>query len=289
MPIFLYSISTSRKNQADSELIVRCLIGPVGIGHAIAAKNERHVARSHVNFVNLKEWIPMLKIKSILTVMALVGLFVSNFMTLTSSVMHDYFHSALWRVLAIGGEVFADRALRQSTISIAEEKIKARTQALQQENLNLKDQNLKLAKKIDAHSQATKSTVSKVHGRLKAGIKRNITALPSEAVPYLGVGVAIGVAALDVYDACQTMRDVNNLLRLMGQGQESEDLCGVKVPTKDQVIASIKMDWRNSWQAVAEDVKKAGQTMSEIRMPTLPDIGKLTCPVAPIVMLCSEN
>ncbi len=234
-------------------------------------------------------WASFLKIKSVLVVLSLVGLLATNVMTLANAATHDFLHSLLWRALSIGGEVFADQALRKSTKFQLEDKVKSKTRELHAQNLELKEKQKKLVQQIDANAKATKATASKVYGRLKAGVTRNIAALPSEVVPYLGVSVALGVVALDVYDACQTMNDVNGLLRRMGQGEENADLCGFKLPSKDQVIASVKTEWRNSMQSVTDEAKKAGVAMTEVRMPTRQDIGKVICPVSSIPMLCSEN
>lgn len=238
---------------------------------------------------NLSFWASVLRIKSVLVVLALVGLLATNVMTLANAATHDFLHSLLWRALSIGGEVFADHALRKSTKFQLEDKVKSKTRELHAQNLELKEKHKKLVQQIDANAKATKATASKVYGRLKAGVKRNITALPSEVVPYIGVSVALGVVALDVYDACQTMNDVNDLLRRMGQGEENADLCGIKLPSRDQVIASVKKDWKISMQAVTDEAKKAGVAMSEVRMPTRQDIGKVICPVSSIPMLCSDN
>lgn len=60
-------------------------------------------------------WASFLKIKSVLVVLSLVGLLATNVMTLANAATHDFLHSLLWRALSIGGEVFADQALRKST------------------------------------------------------------------------------------------------------------------------------------------------------------------------------
>lgn len=239
--------------------------------------------------VNQNRLTSFLNIKSVLMTLTLVGLLMTNVVTLANATAHDFMHSLLWRVLSIGGDVFADHALRKSAKFQLEEKVRSKTRELHDQNQDLKEKHKKLVQQVDANAKATKVTASKVYGRLKAGVKRNITALPAEVVPYLGVSVAIGVVALDVYDACQTMTDVNELLRMMGQGEENADLCGFKTPSKDQVIASMKTEWKKSLQVVTDEAKKAGIAMNEVRMPTKQDIGKVVCPVSSLPVICSEN
>jgi hypothetical protein len=41
-------------------------------------------------------------------------------------------------------------------------------------------------------------------------------AIPAEAVPYIGVGTMLAVTAMDIKDACDTMKDMDNLLIALG-------------------------------------------------------------------------
>jgi hypothetical protein len=38
------------------------------------------------------------------------------------------------------------------------------------------------------------------------------------------------------------MKDINSLLTLLGQGEESPDFCGKKLPSKAEVLNSIKKE-----------------------------------------------
>ncbi len=56
----------------------------------------------------------------------------------------------------------------------------------------------------------------------------------------------LSMTALDILDACSTMEDINDLLRMVGQGEESPDVCGKKLPIRDEVVASLKTNWKSS-------------------------------------------
>jgi len=64
-------------------------------------------------------------------------------------------------------------------------------------------------------------------------------------VPYLGAGLVVTVTAADVIDGCDTVRDVNEMLRILEvepiDDHESE-VCGIKVPSVDEVLTNIKQD-----------------------------------------------
>ena len=50
-------------------------------------------------------------LKTLLVTFSMVALLVSNVVSLVSAGAHDFMHSALLRVLLIGGQPFADRAM----------------------------------------------------------------------------------------------------------------------------------------------------------------------------------
>lgn len=175
----------------------------------------------------------LMAIKSLLVAISISTLLATNIASLTNSAAHNWMHSVLWTVLSIGGDVFADKALSNSPKSSIEQKIKSQT-------ADLEVKNKKLVQQIEANGKLAKETVSTVNKRLVKGVARNIAALPSEAVPFVGVAVMVASTTLDVYDACQTMKDFNVLLNMLGQGEENPELCGKRVPTVDEVKASAK-------------------------------------------------
>jgi len=175
----------------------------------------------------------LMSIKSLFVAISISTLLASNIASLTSSAAHNWMHSVLWTVLSIGGDLFADKALSNSPKSIIEQKVKAQT-------TDLEVKNKKLVQQIEANGILAKETVATVNKRLAKGIARNIAALPSEAVPFVGIAVMVASTTLDVYDACQTMKDFNVLLNMLGQGEENPELCGKRVPTVDEVKASAK-------------------------------------------------
>ncbi len=241
-------------------------------------------------------WRRFLAFKGLLGAFSLVGLLASNVASLVSASAHDWMHNALWRVLSIGGQAVADRALANSPKSKLDQTVKAKTAELDTKNkLQAKElediqvKNRKLAQQLDVNGKQAKATVAAVHQRLAKGVSRNVAALPSESIPYLGLGVTLAVTSLDIYDACQTMKDFNGLLRMMGQGEEKPDLCGQKVPTLDQVLASTKAEWRSSVQRVTDDAKAFKVAVPDVRLPTRDETTKASCTVLSVPYLCPEK
>lgn len=246
-------------------------------------------------FPNLSLWSRFVPFKTILVSFTLVGLLASNVASLVSVSAHDWMHNALWRVLSIRGQSVADRALANSPKVKLEEEVERRTTILKAKNEELakelgaaRAKSQKLAQQLDVNGKQAKATVEAVHQRLAKGVTRNLTALPAESIPYLGLAVTIGVTSLDINDACQTMKDFNALLNMMGQGAVNPELCGQKVPSLDQVLTEAQSKWRKSYDQVKNEAKLVLQVpVPEIRTLTLDDVSKVTCPVVKLPGLCN--
>jgi hypothetical protein len=245
-------------------------------------------------------WHRLKPLKALLMAFTMVGLVGSNVASLVSHSAHDWMQNALRKVLSLGGQTVADRAMANSPREHLNQVVKARTADLESRNKQLLEtnelqtrqlnaaqaHNQKLAHQLETNGKQAKETVSAVHKRLAKGVARNVAALPSEAIPYLGVGVTLAVTSLDIYDACQTMKDFNALLQAMGQGEEQPDLCGQKVPTVEQVLAAAKTEWRSSVQSVADEAKSLKINAPEIRLPARDELAKVVCVHISIPYLC---
>ncbi|MBK9246104.1 MAG: hypothetical protein IPM30_14920 [Burkholderiales bacterium] len=138
---------------------------------------------------------------------------------------------------------------------------------------------VKARRALDAKS--AKEAAGRVQKRLVAGVARNTAAIPAEAIPYVGIGVNLSVTALDIYDACQTMGEINSLLTMLGQGVENSDFCGQKLPTKEEVVAGIKDEWRRSIQFVADQARKVPTQVPvpQVRVPTVDEAMAVACSI----------
>ena len=242
-------------------------------------------------------------LKTLLVTFSMVALLASNVVSLISAGAHDFMHSALLRVLLIGGQSFADRAMSNSPKQKFDQVMNEKTADLDARNKRLTDanklqakqlqevlvQNQKLAHQLDANGKQAKATVATVHQRLAKGVSRNVMALPAEPIPYLGLVVTLAVTSLDIYDACQTMKDFNSLLRMMGQGEENVELCGRKVPTVDEVLASAKTEGLKSAERIAKEAREIKIPVPEIRLPTLVEVSKVVCSWVPFPGLCPKK
>jgi hypothetical protein len=242
---------------------------------------------------NASLWRRFLAFKSLLVAFSFVGLLASNVASLVSASAHDWMYSALSRVLSIPDQSFAHRVLANSTNAKTKDlekqnKILDANNRLQARELDAaKVRSQKLAQQLDLNGKEAKKIASGVRVRLAKGVTRNLASIPGEAVPYLGIGVNLAVTSLDIYDACQTMKDFNALLRMMGQGEEHPNVCGMHVPTVDQAVALANSSWRSSVEAVKKEAEELKMQTPEVRLPTKVEVAKSTCPLVYIPGLCT--
>lgn len=120
-------------------------------------------------------------------------------------------------------------------------------------------------------SRATKS----VRSRVAKDAGRNVASVFGESIPYVGVAVAAGVTAYELKDACDTMRDMFTLE--IATDTETEGLaevdriCGISVPSKEQVWAAVKASPKWAWNsavAVLPDVPDL-PAFPELSMPAV--------------------
>lgn len=179
-------------------------------------------------------------------VLALVGLLGTNLATLLSGSAHDFLYTGLRKAILLVSTAAAERMTRRSKAAevqakAAEVKVKAaEVEAAQKENSVLREQKAKaeahaarvqqdltgeraktthLTKSLDEAKSArtvdaktAKEVAERVQGRLAKGVIRNVAAIPAESIPFIGIAVTVSMTALDLYDACETMKEINELL-----------------------------------------------------------------------------
>jgi len=119
----------------------------------------------------------------------------------------------------------------------------------------LQKKNKKLAAK-QAKSAANKKLIGdlseKIARRTNRNAARNIISMPAESLPWIGLTTVLGVTALEIYDACATMQDMKEINQILGTSAavDVDTTCGMEVPTREDVIASIEKSPQAAYEAV---------------------------------------
>lgn len=104
---------------------------------------------------------------------------------------------------------------------------------------------------------AAKKAVGSVSARSARSVARNVAGAAGESLPVIGTAIVAGMVYLDVKDACDTLRDLNEMSRAVGVDPEDESkVCGVRVPTQEELAAIATSNWKNAYQSAAEAIGK---------------------------------
>ena len=99
---------------------------------------------------------------------------------------------------------------------------------------------------------AVSDTAERITKRTAIAASRNVTSVVAEAIPYLGIAAILGVTAWDLKDSCETMKDFHELDLVFNPDKafpaEATEVCGLKVPTKEEVWKDVKTKAVEYWE-----------------------------------------
>lgn len=80
---------------------------------------------------------------------------------------------------------------------------------------------------------------------------RNVSSMAGEALPFIGIGVIVGVTGWEIRDACETLNE-NYELNIAFNPEEaiadgSPAVCSMEVPTRDELMTEIKNSPSKAW------------------------------------------
>ena len=160
--------------------------------------------------------------------------------------------------------------LSKKTSELVEEKIANRSLRGQLRDLGMGLVPFK-GKKV-AINAAIDETADTIGKRAQKSATREITSMPGEALPYLGTAVIVGVTALEISDLCATLKDISALKRAFNpsfqQSEEELEVCSIKVPPKEEIVAAIKASPKKVWVAAKEVLP----TVDELKEMEMPDV-----------------
>lgn len=141
---------------------------------------------------------------------------------------------------------------------------------LRRENRQLVDRNRKLQTRMAKVQQAnsrlkgraarlrtvTRAAVKRTVARSAVAATRAVATAPAKAFPCLGTAVVVGVTALEVRSFCKTIQDINLIQQEIAPSEalaENElEVCGMEVPTRDDVLNQIKTEPVRMWNRSRE-------------------------------------
>jgi uncharacterized membrane protein YbhN (UPF0104 family) len=165
-------------------------------------------------------------LKRLLIALLFLALLVTNFLTLT----HNAFNATLSGILATALGVQTVSNVLRSKMATHREAIKTQKMAINKQRTEIERQR----KSIDGH-QAAAHRQKVAANRRKAAAKRfgtrlvnrtkrlaaaSLAAIPAESIPFIGVSVLIAGTAYEIYAACESLRDLEQLYAEMDLMEE---------------------------------------------------------------------
>lgn len=160
-------------------------------------------------------------------------------------------------------------------------------QDLAVQHRDLKSRHLQLEKSKAEMETRTKTAAKKlstsVATRATRGVARHIGGAAGESIPVIGAAVVATMLALDVVDACEQIKEVNEMNRSIGvEVEDEQQICGVKVPDQKQLVAEVSKNWQAAYLAATNALGKP----PAIPQVPLSDIKAQVCAVTDIPMIC---
>lgn len=191
------------------------------------------------------------KTKNIIFTLVILLLIASNLATLLSWRVHESMHNMISQTVSFFSTEMAKKVLLSSpSVQLqirVESHSKIMTQKLQNDLQEMKDKEQKLRKKLATNGSKAKSAVQLIEKRIQRNLRRNVIALSSEGIPTISLGVSAVVTTMDIYDACETMKDFNDVLLAMEQAPVTTDVCSFTIPTTDSLKAMFNTNWMSNF------------------------------------------
>ena len=130
----------------------------------------------------------------------------------------------------------------------------------------LAKQNATLVKQRQDAKVAAKRTRKNILKRARKNVVRNIAMMPAESVPVLGVGVIVGLTALEVNDMCAIVEDIDALmgdLEVEIERSESEQLCLSWRSSLDETTTQVKDESVGAWETVTRGGRRYARGLNE--------------------------
>ena len=218
---------------------------------------------------------PSKQLKNWLLAAILLGLVSMNIATLIS----DSFHAAAYAALGTAagdalGSKLSDKLLSRSPTVNRKNDLASATKELSRKNKALKKRSVNLQKMSDKRSVAFKKFSQRTAARSAIAATRNFSSLSGEAIPILGIAVIAGVTAWNIHDSCQMMKELDELnaeFELQLHLEEKQTVCGVEVPSKEEILAEMQENWLMAYEKARTSINHAAD-----EIPDTPEIPELS-------------
>ena len=211
---------------------------------------------------------------------------VSSVAWLTSSMIGAV--SGLNTLAGAGLEGLKGPQHQKATVSQPEfEKLSERNRVLETENTTLKannKQNLAKISKLEAQTtvnfRGKKTPIKtvaidvsqKVQTRTAKVAAANLASAAGESIPVYGIAIIVAATGYELKSACDTMIDLHDLdvalnPELANDIEERARVCGLKVPSKEELWQMVKSSPLDAWKMAVEGYKGTSDWVESLEPP----------------------
>ncbi len=210
---------------------------------------------------------PRFKTGFFLTVIA--GLVLLNIATLINDTVHriDYGVIAAVATTAMAEAIaraFSAEPILGSSPTAKRAAAESRRAALESENKNLKLAEVRRKKALQGVSH-------RIAQRTAASAVRGARSLAGRSLPYVGIALSTTLTTLDIRDACETIKDLNQLSADSGGEAISTEMnvCGMRIPDSSDIASAAQENARAAYRGAAAMAQEAGGTISSVELPSV--------------------
>lgn len=223
------------------------------------------------------------RIKNMLLFSSFLGLVSLNIATLASDSLHNAAFNVLRSALApLGFELTnKHKGLEKSyeRLKVSYNKLNMDHKKLEASHTQISEKYNMLEIESDRKAEAVQKASRRMADRSVVGATRNIASLPGESIPLIGTALIVGVTAWDIHDFCENLKDLNKLNDVFKyQREDQTQVCGIKVPTKEEVMVKASENWREAYEVAVNEINKAAKFTQnhteriEVTVPKIPPI-----------------
>ena len=171
--------------------------------------------------------------KRLILTASFLALIATNILTLTHSAFNAGVSGLMWTALGV------------RTVS-----------SMMQTKLTSQDRTLKKHKATTIKRKAaTRKFGTRLASRTKRVAAKSIAAIPAESIPFIGVAVLIADTGYELYAACESLRDLDQLYSDLGMAEETRDdvmhsVCDPELPDAGEVWGGV-IDKSGEWLDLA--------------------------------------
>ena len=184
------------------------------------------------------------------------------FKTLTTTIITFLFVASLMLnvvmltlpIAASGVSAFFTALTGVPSVIVGLKNINNSNKGLQKKYDKLVSKNNSLRSKMESNKKKVGKLTDRIAQRTVRVSLKSVASAPVQAIPYAGSIAVVAITASELKDACDTMKDMNDLNRLMGNNvsEDQNTVCGQTVPPVEEMMENVMNAPKAAWDKMDE-------------------------------------